>query len=145
MMLLRMTNPSVSMTSFVSDDTVQWSDTIPTWNVQLLVGIHLTLFPIQHSHSTKLQSESDHGSELFHFYYCQGLGEQICWVFFSSDMEGFNDSFIKLFPNVVVSNIDVFCSTFHRRIYGKKNCHLIVWEKWCWSMWWVPYLPAEGS
>ena len=145
MMLLRITNLSVSMTSFASDDTAQWSDTIPIQNVQLLGGIHLTLFLLQHSHLIKLLSESDHGFKLFHFYYCEGLGEQVCWVFFSSDMEGFNDSFIELFPNVVVSYIDVFCLMFHCRIYGKKYCHLIVQAKWCWSMWWVTNLPTEGS
>ena len=47
MMLLWITNPSVSMISFASAVTVQWSNTIPSWNAQLLVGIHLTLLPIQ--------------------------------------------------------------------------------------------------
>ena len=46
MMLLQITNPSVSIISFASDVTAQWSDTIPSRNVHLLVGIHLTLFPL---------------------------------------------------------------------------------------------------
>ena len=145
MMLLQVTNPSVSMISFVSDDTAQWSDTIPSWNVWLLIRIHLTLFPFQHSHSTELLPESDHGSKFFHFYYCKGFGEQVCWVFFSSDMERFNDSFVELFPYVVVSYIDVFRSTFHCRIYHKEYCCLIILAKWCWSMRWVANLPTERS
>ena len=36
-MLLQITNPSVSMISFASDDTAQWSDTIPSQNVQLFM------------------------------------------------------------------------------------------------------------
>ena len=47
-MLLLVTNPSVSMISFASDDTAQLSDTIPIRNVWLLVGIHLTFIPLQH-------------------------------------------------------------------------------------------------
>ena len=46
-MLQWITNPSVSMTSFASVITVQWSNTIPSWNVQLLCRIHLTLFLLQ--------------------------------------------------------------------------------------------------
>ena len=145
MMLLWMTNPSVSMISFVSDDTAQWSNTSPSRNGQLLIGIHLTLFPFQHSHSTELLPESNHGSKLFHFYCCEGLGECICWVLFSSYMEGFDDSFVELFPYIMVSNVNVFCMMFHCRIYGQEYCCLVVWAKWCWSIRWVTYLPAKGS
>ena len=35
---------AVSMISFAQTWTAQWSDTIPSWNVQLIVRIHLTWF-----------------------------------------------------------------------------------------------------
>ena len=43
-MLLWITNPPVSMMSFTLVLTVQWSDTIPSQNVQLFIRIHLTWF-----------------------------------------------------------------------------------------------------
>ena len=42
--LLWFINPSVSMISFAQVWTAQWSNTIPCWNVQFQVGIHLTSF-----------------------------------------------------------------------------------------------------
>ena len=43
-MLLWIINLSLSMISFAQVWTVQWSDTIPSWNVQFQVRIHLTQF-----------------------------------------------------------------------------------------------------
>ena len=46
-MLLQITNLSVSYDIISTGFTVLWSDTIPKWNVQLLVGIQSHLFPSQ--------------------------------------------------------------------------------------------------
>ena len=43
-MLPQIINLLVSMILFTQVWTVQWSDTIPSWNVQFQLGIHLTWF-----------------------------------------------------------------------------------------------------
>ena len=56
--------------------------------------------------------QSDFGPKFLHFDDWQELGEQVCWVFFTSDMERFYNLFLILFPYVMMSNINMFCSTF---------------------------------
>ena len=46
-MLLWITNLSVSYDIISTGSAVLWSDTIPKWNVQLLVRIQSHLFPFQ--------------------------------------------------------------------------------------------------
>ena len=113
-MLLWIRNLSVSY-DIIS--TVLWSDTIPMWNVWLLVGIQSHLFPFQHSHSIELPCQSDHTPKLFHFDNCEWLHEQIGLVIFSRYVIRLNNLILVLFSNVMVSNIYVFSSTFHCWIY----------------------------
>ena len=53
-MLLQITNLSVSYDIICTGYTALWSDTIPKWNVQLFIGIqsHLFLFQQQHHDTT---------------------------------------------------------------------------------------------
>ena len=48
-MVLQITNLSVSYNVTCTGYTALWSDTIPEWNVQLLVRIQSHLFPFQQS------------------------------------------------------------------------------------------------
>ena len=87
-MLLQIVNPSVSIMSYCTGCTVQWSDTIPSWNVWLLVRIHLTWFHFNTPTQPNYSWWSNFGPKFPHFDDWQGLGEQISWVFFSSDVDG---------------------------------------------------------
>ena len=114
-------NQSVSMISFAQVHTVQWSNTIPSWNVQLLVRIHLTWFcfntPTQPNYSkiTWLLTSTVPLDDW------QGLGGQICWIVNLSNMKRFYDLIFILFLNIVMSNIDMFGLMFNCWIYCEEN------------------------
>ena len=68
--------------------------------------------------------QSNFGPKSLHFDDWQRLGEQICQIFFSSNMERFYDHFFILFLNVVMSNVYVFSSTFNcwnENVYQKEK------------------------
>ena len=113
-MLLQITNLSVSYDVTCTGWTALWSNTIPKWNVQLLIRMLSHLLPFPHSHSIKLLCGSNHLPELFHLNDCKGLGEQISWVFFSRYVIRFHYLILVLFLNVVVLYMYVclvWCST----------------------------------
>ena len=84
-MMLQITSLSVSMTSFASDNTVQLSDTIPSWNVQLKHGIHLTLILLQ---------------QVGHFFsYMNSYHVQFSWLHIISKLPGL----IVVFTYIVLS------------------------------------------
>ena len=116
-MLLWITNLSVSYDITCTGYTVLLSNTISKQNVWLLVRIQSHLFLFQHSHSNKLPCESNHGSKFLHFDNSEGLGEQISWVFFSWYVIRFNNLIFILFTNVVVMYIYMLCLSFHCWIY----------------------------
>ena len=97
--LLWITNPSVSNDVICTG----WTCTLIQYNSQFECSVvtqnasHMISF--QHSHSTKL-------SMIIQPWTCddwQGLGEQICWDMFSSDVEIFYNLLFILFPYIMVS------------------------------------------
>ena len=76
---------------------------------------------LQHSHSTKL-----FGPKFISFDNWQGLGEQVYWVLFSTNMEGLNEAFFILFLYVVMSNVYVLSAMFNCWIYCEEYHSLVV-------------------
>ena len=81
---------------------------------------------LQHSYSTELLCESNHGLKFLHFDDWSRLGEQISWVVFTLHVERFDDLILELFPYIVVSYVNVFGSTFYHWIYHKEYHSLVV-------------------
>ena len=111
---------AVSMISLAQVLTAQWSNTIPCRNN--ISRYSVSTLPLNWMYLW----QSNFGPKLLHFDDWQGLGEQICWVFFSSNMEWFYNLFFILFPNIMMSDVDMLCLTFDCWIYHKKYHSLVV-------------------